>query len=162
MEEGMREGARQQRTIEARERATNEAREERRKGGRNNMPPRLSPTTAANVRVVRSRSLLVSCRSPSPSSREEKEGKRRGRATDPTGIASEKSKKRRISLRDAEIRNDAAAAPPRVLDRRTPSQSPPQLNRSLIVQHLYGGRGPQRRENGCMMPPECPTRGGSL
>ena len=31
MEEGMREGARQQRTIEARERATNEARKERRK-----------------------------------------------------------------------------------------------------------------------------------
>ena len=46
MEEGMREEARQQRTIEARERATNE---EARKEGRNNMP-RLSPTTAANVR----------------------------------------------------------------------------------------------------------------
>ena len=119
--------------------------------------PRLSPTDAANVRV-RSRSLLVSCRSLPPSSMEEREGKRRGRATDPSSIAAQEATDiitRRRSTKSRYCGGPSCARSPHSISITATAES----------QHLCACAGAARggkRENGCMMPPrfrppECPT-----
>ena len=131
MEEGMREGARQQRTIEARERPTNEAGNE---GGKEQHAAAFSDDDGSE----RSRSVAVASRLvplPYPSLPRQcatEEGRREekgwGRRTShPARIAQSKMRRKIIS------RRCGGAAAPRVLDRRTPSQSPPQLNHNTCV-----------------------------